>query len=510
MLPGNSRGAKRLRCKLCNKEYKGNRQRAAEHFILARASARCPGANLSIWKRLHRIGAKLPPDLLERVRMALEHERDDDDDDIPDASDAGEEGGGGIPDQLEEECGAEGEEGLDEGTRGVMTGGSAGRGRPASLQAVMHGARARRTGRQTSIKRYVKNPRQEEIDDSCCEFFVENAIPFNAAKSKSFNKFTRACYGPQPAASHPLVPNGYNPLRCRLLDCLNKRLEEEEQVIRDDWEVTGCTFITDGTTDICGRSLMNYILAGRSKPVFIKCEDRLEVCEKAIIRIVTGQEREAQVWRGDIRAKAFFVEETILDRVFWTDVRKLTVVMKEPYNVLREVDKDVHCLSRIYDMACRLPGFSDMANVTEAVDDHEPAIGGAGSAVGGTTVCHDRAGPSTSRSVQRLGHAEEVNEEEEDEDEDAEDEDEEEEGEEEHIPGEEWVDERSDSDRSWTRREDAPVIPGTRCRLRSQTQPHGEERQPDEQQRLEQQQQEEEEEEEEEEFRLNSINSRLN
>ncbi|GBG63708.1 hypothetical protein CBR_g39250 [Chara braunii] len=313
---------------------------------------------------------------------------------------------------------------------------------------------------------------------------------------------------------------------------------------------------------------------------------RLEVCEKAIRRIVTGQEWEAQVWRGDIRAKAFFMEETVLDRVFWTDVRKLTAVMKEPYNVLREVDKDVHCLSCIYDMACRLPGFvrsapisaeqredilrdvgnrtdmllspihavarlldpqlrditvfsnvdlmtqfesvverligkkgstrfddcmdqlydfqfgrgvldtpqakkraakdnavlwweahgvghpeirelairvfrgedgptiaggwlglsadlededleGDMANVTEAIDDHEPAIGGAGSAVGSTTVRHDRAGPSTSRSVQRLGHAEEVDEEEDDEDEDAEDEDEEkeEEEEEEHIPG---------------------------------------------------------------------------
>ncbi|GBG84018.1 hypothetical protein CBR_g37893 [Chara braunii] len=736
MLPGNSRGARRLRCKLCNKEYKGNRQRAAEHFILARASARCPGVNLSIWKGLHRIGAKLPPDLLERVRMALEHERDDDDDDIPNASGAGEEGGGGIADQLEEACGAEGEEGLDEGTRGVVTGGSAGGGRPASSQAVMQGAHARRTGRQTSIKRYVKNPRQEEIDDSCCEFFVENAIPFNAAKSRSFKKFTRACYGPQHATNHPLVPTGYNPLRCRLLDRLNKRLEEEEQVIRDDWEAGRSLFSSSARMSVRGNKDSAAVVAGwkrffrevgvekittictdsfagntsaakmlREDPEFsqiywlpctahcmdlllhnickkeraaeiiskanrvvnffrvhrwpisalrtalvkfpdLKCScllrpaqtrfgmhyvmlQRLEVCEKAIRRIVTGQEWEVQVWRGDIRAKAFFVEETVLDRVFWTDVRKLAAVMKKPYNVLREVDKDVHCLSRIYDMACRLPGFvrsapisaeqredilrdtgnrtdmllspihavarlldpqlrditvfsnvdlmtqfesvverligkkgstrfddcmdqlydfqfgrgvlgtpqakkraakdiavlwweahgaghleirelatgvlsiwttsspaernwstwalvqmkcrnklhhqrtnklvyshwslrlksrgedgptiaggwlglsadwededleGDMANVTEAVDDHEPAIGGAGSAVGSTTVRHDRAGPSTSRSVQRLGHAEEVDEEE-DEGEDVEDEDEEEEEEEEeHIP----------------------------------------------------------------------------
>ncbi|GBG90357.1 hypothetical protein CBR_g50605 [Chara braunii] len=321
------------------------------------------------------------------------------------------------------------------------------------------------------------------MDNSCCEFFMDNAIPFNAARSRSFKKFMLTCIGPQPVGSHPLVPTGYNPLRCRLLDRLNKTLVDEEQVIRDDWQVTGCTFITDGTTNICGRSLMNYILVGQSKPVFVKCEDvsegdkdsaavvagwkrffiewgvekitaictdsfagntsaarmlredpefaqiywipctthcmdllmhdigkkewadeiitkankivnfvrvhrwprsqlrtqlskypdlkctcllrpaqtrfmtnyvmlqRLEVCERVIVRIVTGHGWEAMPWRGDIRVKAYFVEETVLDKALWADVKKLIAVMKGPYGVLRKVDKDVHCLSRIYDMA---------------------------------------------------------------------------------------------------------------------------------------------------------------
>ncbi|GBG59436.1 hypothetical protein CBR_g38461 [Chara braunii] len=434
MLPSNSRGSRRLRCKICNKEYKGNRKRAAEHFILARASATCPGSNLSIWKRQHRVGAKLPPDLLARVQTTLEHDRDEDedDDDVSDVAGDGNGGGGGIAAEPEEARGGEGEEATDKGTRGVVTGGSGGGGRLASSQDVTQGVRKHRTRRQTSIKRFTKNPRQEEINDSCCEFFMENAILFNVAKSRSFKKFMRACYGPQPAASHPLVPTGYNPLRCRLLDRLNKRLEDEDQKIHEDWQVTGCTFVTDGTTNICGRSLMNHILACRSKPVFIKCEDvsegdkdsaavvarwkrffrewgvekitaictdsiadntsvarmlredpdcllrpaqtrfgthyvmlqRLEVCEKAIRRIVTGQEWEAQVWRGDIRAKAFFVEETVLDKTFWVDARKLTVVMKGPYDVLCEVDKNVHCLSLIYDMVCRLPNFVQSAPLT--------------------------------------------------------------------------------------------------------------------------------------------------
>ncbi|GBG63371.1 hypothetical protein CBR_g37729 [Chara braunii] len=63
------------------------------------------------------------------------------------------------------------------------------------------------------------------------------------------------------------------------------------------------------------------------------------------------------LWRGDIRGKACFVEETILDKTFRADVKELSVVIKGPYDVLREADKDVHYLSRMSNLACRLPDF---------------------------------------------------------------------------------------------------------------------------------------------------------
>ncbi|GBG92157.1 hypothetical protein CBR_g54508 [Chara braunii] len=522
---------------------------------------------------------------------------------------------------------------------------------------LQHEARVRGPTKQTSIARYTKNPRQEEIDDSANEFFVENAIPFNVAKSRSFKKFQLTCYGPQPAVSKPLVPTSYNPLRCRLLDRLRSKLEKKEQVIRDDWEVTGCTFITDDTTYICGRSLMNYILAGCLKPVFVKCEDvsvrdkdapavvagwkqffrefgvekittictdslagnksvarmlwedpethyvmlhRLQVCETVLVRIVTGCPWESMVWRGEIRVKAYVVEEFILDKAFWVDVKKLIALMKGPYDALREVDKDAHCLSRIYNMASRLRGIvrsarvtadeqdavlhnvgkrtdmllspihvvtrlqdpqlrdiavfsnvelmaqfnsvierligkkgskrfddckdqlargkdgptiaggwlglekdwvdeyleGDMANVTDAVDDGEAGGTAAGSAAGSTNIAR---APSTTRSasVHRLGEMEEVAEGDEVED-DAGEEDESDEDKDD-VPGEEWVDERSDSDRLWTRREEIlPYVSGTRFsdRLRDQRaqreqQGHHEEDHPLEEYLLEHQQEEE-------------------
>ncbi|GBG62466.1 hypothetical protein CBR_g30787 [Chara braunii] len=445
---------------------------------------------MAIWRRLHRIGFEMPPDLLERVQRAIEETASDDDDGPLLEDDAVGRGGGVAMDgEAGEAVHGEAGSGVDEVTRGVVADGETPVRRPALSQTAEQAARRRGAARQTSIVRYAKNPRQADIDDTCCEFFVENAIPFNVAKSKSFKKFQLTCYGPQPAASCPLVPTGYNPPGCRLLDRLRGRLEAEEKAVWDDREVTGCTFITDGTTDICGRSLMNYILTGRSKPVFIKCEDvsegekdataivagwkrffrewgvekviaictdsfagnksaarmlredpefvqiywipctahcmdllmhdickkewsatiiekankvvtffrvhrwprsqlrtqllqypdlkctcllrpaqtrfgtnyvmlqRLEVCVRAIIRIMNGLAWERMVWRGDIRGKALFVEETVLDRAFWADVKKLTTLMKGPYKVLREVDKDVHCLSRIYDLACQLPVF---------------------------------------------------------------------------------------------------------------------------------------------------------
>ncbi|GBG65977.1 hypothetical protein CBR_g54956 [Chara braunii] len=229
---------------------------------------RCPHATLATWRRLHKADTDFLPDILERVQHAVE-ENPCNDDDAPTVEDIVGGGGGGGP------VGGEGEE--------VASGHPLGGGHV-----------------ETSIVRYAKSPWQKDIDDSCCEFFVENVIPFKVAKSRSFKKFTLACYGPQPSASHPL---------------------------------------------------------------------RLKVCAKVITRIVNGLAWENMVWRGDVREKVFFVEETVLDKAFWDDVKKLATLMKGPYNVLREVDKDVHCLSHIYDMACQLPVFVHAALVTDEERD---------------------------------------------------------------------------------------------------------------------------------------------
>ncbi|GBG62972.1 hypothetical protein CBR_g34672 [Chara braunii] len=675
MLPGNARGLRRLRCKLCNKEYSGNRKRAWEHFILARASARCPHSNLSIWRRLHGIGVQLPPDLHERVQRVLEMEKSDEGD-TP-VLGGGEGVEGGIAEDPGEAPGGDTMEvdiGEDEGTRGVVTGGLATAGRANSSQVVVQGAHTRGPTRQTRIRRFAKNPRQEDMDHSCCEFFVENTIPFNAARSRSFKKFMLTCIGPQPVGCED-VSEGDKDSAVVIAGwkrffrewgvekitaiCTNSFAGNTSaaRMLREDPEFTQIYWIhcTAHCMDLLmhdigkkewadeiitkANKIVNFFRIHRwprsqlrtqlLKYPDLKCTcllrpaqtrfgtnyvmlQRLEVCERAIVRIITGHGWETMMWQRDIRVKAYFVEETVLDKAFWADVKKLTAVMKGPYDVLREVDKDVHCLSRIYDMACRLPGFvrsaplsadqrddllrnvgnrtdillspihavarlldpmlkditvfsnvdlmaqfesvverligksgssrfddcmdqlyefqfgrgtkprnklhhqcteksvashwslrlksmgqdeatvaggwlglaadwededmeGDMANVTEAVDDIEAAGEGTASAVGNTNIRPDPTVPSTSRPAQRLVQVEEEDEDEADEDDD------------DDVPDEEWVDERSDSGRSWTRREGmVPYIEGTRSGFRSQTRARPEAQQGEQQQQQEQ------------------------
>ncbi|GBG83376.1 hypothetical protein CBR_g37090 [Chara braunii] len=501
-----TRGGRRLKCKLCGREFSGGQPRAAEHFIWKRPTSRCPHGTLAIWRRLHAVGVALPTDLLESVRAAEEEENSTGDGGLEggDAgADVGDEGGrqaerGGKPGP--QSCsGVEDVGGRAVDVRGAFRGEAC----PSRANALQARVCNRGQMKQASIARWVKNPRQKDIDESCIEFFVENSIPFNVAKSKSFKKFVNTCYGPQPAAKHSLVLTGYNPLRCYLLDGLRQRLNEEEKAINDDWEVTGCTFITDGTTDICGRSLVNYILAGRSKPLFVKCEDvseqnkgagavvrgwknffreigvekitaictdsfsgnksaatmlradpefqqiywipciahcmdlfmqdvgdkpwakdiikkanmvvkffrnhrwprsmlrtelmaqkgvkirvllrpaltrfgthfvmldRLLTCERALRRLVLGDSWTKMDWQPYIWTDAYEVESLITDRAFWADLKKLHQVMKGSYDVLRMVDKDIHCLSRVYDAAVDLKNCVLHAPLT---DDERDSI----------------------------------------------------------------------------------------------------------------------------------------
>ncbi|GBG85552.1 hypothetical protein CBR_g40191 [Chara braunii] len=84
--------------------------------------------------------------------------------------------------------------------------------------------------------------------------------------------------------------------------------------------------------------------------------DLLLTCKRALRCLVLALLGESWTnidWQPYIRMNTYQVESLISDRAFWADLKKLhhDRVMKEHYNVLRMVDKDIHCLSRVYDAA---------------------------------------------------------------------------------------------------------------------------------------------------------------
>ncbi|GBG84248.1 hypothetical protein CBR_g38219 [Chara braunii] len=432
LVHGRSRGAKshggrEMQCLLCGVVFPGNRTREIGHFTKKRQGSRCPNVTVGIYKRLRAANVELSPDVAEMLQREDEAAIQIVQDPPLPAICGGDDVGGGA---------------------NVEQGGEAATIAGATATEVTSRPTPARTLRQTPMGRYVRNPRQREIDLAAMDLFAQNVIPFNMAKSSSWKKFCEACFGPQSATRCPLKHVSYDALREELLDSRKETYLKREAKLRVDWEKTGCTLITYGTTDICGRFMLNYILAGRDRPVFIKCDHvkrkdknyaaMLEswksflrenkhvtaICtdsfssNKAVAEALAKDPEFSHIywipytaycmdlflhdlgnmrWAKNIvedanevvkffrihsvsrkmlygndktcpyaiRDKACFVERLVQSTHFWNDIRMVFDLMEGAYSILRMVDRDVHCISRVYDAAVALKNCVLAAPLTE-------------------------------------------------------------------------------------------------------------------------------------------------
>ncbi|GBG73935.1 hypothetical protein CBR_g17650 [Chara braunii] len=121
---------------------------------------------------------------------------------------------------------------------------------------------------------------------------------------------------------------------------------------------------------VCNRGVLLLHALMRFGTHFVML-DRLLTCERALRRLVLGDSWTKMDWQPYIRTDAYEVESLITDRAFWADLKKLYRVMKGPYDVLRMVDKDIHCLSKVYDTAVDLKNCVLHAPLT---DDERDSI----------------------------------------------------------------------------------------------------------------------------------------
>ncbi|XP_038711767.1 uncharacterized protein LOC120005961 [Tripterygium wilfordii] len=103
-------------------------------------------------------------------------------------------------------------------------------------------------------------------------FFFENAIPFNVARSPSFINMCRSIgsYG------QGLKPPTMHELRTWIL---KDELDTSKKIvdnIKKTWAHTGVSILSDGWTDISGRTLINFLVNNPNGTVFLRCVDTSE------------------------------------------------------------------------------------------------------------------------------------------------------------------------------------------------------------------------------------------
>ncbi|KAF6159232.1 hypothetical protein GIB67_032003 [Kingdonia uniflora] len=112
----------------------------------------------------------------------------------------------------------------------------------------------------------------ENIHGYIADFFYENSISFNCARSDSYSKMMQAIV--QYNDPSTFKPPSYNDLRVKIL---KKKKKEETSNWVDNfkvhWETYGVTIMTDWLTDGKGRTLINFLVNCPKGTVFLKSID---------------------------------------------------------------------------------------------------------------------------------------------------------------------------------------------------------------------------------------------
>ncbi|GBG84304.1 hypothetical protein CBR_g38274 [Chara braunii] len=144
---------------------------------------------------------------------------------------------------------------------------------------------------------FVVDKLQKEFDQAIASFFFENAIAFNATRSDSYKNMKRIM-NEASKSREVLKLSGYNFLRMKALPTKYKTVDNDLDKIREPWDVTCLTLMTDGTTTTSNRPVINFIAAGDSGAVMVKTVD-VEGKDKATPSLARMEYDPEEVKRSD-------------------------------------------------------------------------------------------------------------------------------------------------------------------------------------------------------------------
>lgn len=189
---------------------------------------------------------------------------------------------------------------------------------------------------------------QERRKNVCLDigrFFFENGLPFNIINSPSFTNMIRSV-GDYGRGLKP--PTSYELKTWILTEEVNTTKKMVEDV-KKTWPSTGVTIMSDGWTDIKGRSLINFLVNNPEGTVFLKCVDASDKIKDANLLFKLLDEVVEEVGEE-------YVVQVVTDNA--SNYKKAGELLMEKRPHLYWAPCSAHCIDLILESLYELPQLS--------------------------------------------------------------------------------------------------------------------------------------------------------
>jgi hypothetical protein len=122
---------------------------------------------------------------------------------------------------------------------------------------------------QPSIGSMFKKKEKEEADKIVGRCLLWSDTPFNFARNPFYVSMFEVVAIVGPGYKHPT----YEELRGPILQNEKANCTQRLQELRDSWQFTGCTVMSDGWTNGKGRTLLNFLIHCPMETMFMKYVD---------------------------------------------------------------------------------------------------------------------------------------------------------------------------------------------------------------------------------------------
>ncbi|GBG61702.1 hypothetical protein CBR_g23217 [Chara braunii] len=215
--------------------------------------------------------------------------------------------------------------------------------------------------KQTTIMKWLNNQAQKELDIAWAEAMFRAGIPFNFLNFDTTQALHETYLKVASARPKVKLPS-YKHMRTVMVDYIYLKVQKAINPMTACWDTTGCTFITDGSTDRKNRPVMNFLATGEKGAVLVTTV------------YMTGRKKNAaalaKLWEQVMR-------EIGLERINAICTDNVEVNKKAAQILERRTDKDVatipwvpcgaHCCSLLLKDLSNLPWVKDTVKTTNTI-----------------------------------------------------------------------------------------------------------------------------------------------